>query len=67
MNHTPFDRDDITRDSERNWQARAVRERLERRGDVDYAALAKGECDNWVKEKAAAEARRKFKPKEEQP
>ena len=61
----PFDRDDITRESDRNWQARAVRERLERRGDVDYAALAKGEFDEWMKEKAKAEARRKFKPKEE--
>jgi hypothetical protein len=40
---------------------------LERRGDVDYATLAKGEFDAWMKEKAAAEARRKFKPKEEQP
>lgn len=67
MNPNTFDRDDITRESERNWQARAVRERLERRGDVDYVALAKGEFDAWLKEKAEAEARRKFKPKEEAP
>lgn len=65
MSPDTFDRDDITRESERNWQARAVRERLERQGDVDYAALAKWEFDVWVKEKAEAEAGRKFKPKEE--
>lgn len=36
--NAPFDRDDLSRESERNWQARDLRERLERRGDVDYVS-----------------------------
>ena len=57
MNHTPFDRDDLSRESERTWDRRDARERAIRFGD-DAVSRAQADLEALRKAKAEAEARR---------